>query len=167
MRFLPGEKIFFCDEAGNKLYDVSVKCPTCPGSPDSQDQIEPVGPGAKFLNVADGIFYYNGYFVDVTASMILFSKYGEAANCKIGFDVVENIVTAEDDNTLYDNALGYPNETAPGADRYSISLVLTKRTLQNEDGTNFIELATIENGYVQVIKSDIEYAGGHDGQAYL
>ena len=165
VRFLPGEKIFFCDEAGNKLYDVSVKCPTCPGSPDSQDQIAPVGPSAKFLNVADGIFYYNGYFVDVTASMILFSKYGEDANCKIGFDVVESIVTAEDDNTLYDNALGYPNETAPGADRYSISLVLTKRTLQNEDGTNFIELATIENGYVQVIKSDIEYAGIMDTMA--
>lgn len=165
VRFLPGEKVFFCDEADNKLYDVLVKCPTCPGSPDIQDQIEPVAPGAKFLNVADGVFYYNGMFIDVTSTKVLFSKYGEAANCKIGFDVVEKIVTAEDDNSLYDNALGYPNETAPGADRFAVNLVLTKRTLQTEDGTNFIELATIENGYVQIIKSDVEYSGIMDTMA--
>ena len=165
VRFLPGEKVFFCDEAGNKLYDVNVKCPTCPGSLDTQDQIEPVGPSAKFLNVADGIFYYNGMFIDVASTKVLFSKYGETANCKIGFDVVEQIVTAEDDNSLYDNALGYPNETAPGADRYSVNLVLTKRTLQSEDGSNFIELATIENGYVQTIKSDVEYSGIMDTMA--
>ena len=165
IRFLPGEKIFFCDDAGNKLYDANVKCPTCPGSPDTQDQIEPVAPGAKFLNVADGIFYYNGYFVDVQSSKIVFSKYGEAANCKIGFDVVESIVTAEDDPTLYDNALGYPNETAPGADRFSMNLVLTKRTLDDADGTNFIQLAVVENGYVQTIKSDVEYSGIMDTMA--
>ena len=157
--------MFFCDEAGNKLYDANVKCPTCPGSLDAQDQIDPVGPSAKFLNVADGIFYYNGMFIDVSATKVLFSKYGENANCKIGFDVVEQIVTAEDDNSLYDNALGYPNETAPGADRYAVNLVLTKRTLQSEDGTNFIELATIENGYVQTIKSDVEYSGIMDTMA--
>lgn len=165
VRFLPGEKIFFCDAAGNKLYDVNVKCPTCPGSPDAQDQIEPVAPGAKFLNVADGIFYYNGYFVDVRADKIVFSKYGEAANCKIGFDVVESIVTAEDDPTLYDNALGYPNETAPGADRFAMDLVLTKRTLNDADGTNFIQLAVVENGYIQTIKSDVEYSGIMDTMA--
>lgn len=164
-RFVPGETIACQDEAGNKLYDVNVKCPTCPGAPDPQDKIAPAGYAGIFLNVAAGIFYWNGQFVDVPSGMILYSRYGEDVTCKIGFDVVEKIITAEDDETLYDNALGYPNETAPGADRLSVNFVLTKRTDKIADGSKFIELATIENGYVQTIKSDYEYSGIMDTMA--
>ena len=164
-RFVPGETISCQDEAGNKLYDVNVKCPTCPGAPDPQDKIAPAGYAGIFLNVAAGIFYWNGQFVDVPSGMILYSRYGEDVTCKIGFDVVEKIITAEDDETLYDNALGYPNETAPGADRLSVNFVLTKRTDKIADGSKFIELATIENGYVQTIKSDYEYSGIMDTMA--
>lgn len=165
VRFVPGEEVSVNDEFGNTVYKVMVKCPTCPGFEDPQDIIPPCGMGGVFLHVADGVFYYDGFFINIPKSMLLFSKYGEAATCKIGFDVVEQIITAEDDNTLYDNALGYSNETAPGADRLVVNLVLTKRVNEIADGSKFIELAEIVNGYVQTIKSDYEYSAIMDTMA--
>ena len=38
--------------------------------------------------------------------------------------VTESFANVNSDSTLYDNALGTPNTSAPGADRYAISLDL-------------------------------------------
>lgn len=165
VRFVPGEILSVHDEYDNEVYQVMVKCPTCPGYEDAQDTIAPCDMGGKFLSVADGVFYYNGFFVNVSKDMILFSKYGEDNTCKIGFDVIEKIITAEDNPTLYDNALGYPNETAPGADRLQVKFELVKREIDIADGTRFIELAKIEDGYIQTLKSDFEYSDIMDTMA--
>ena len=85
-------------------------------------------------------------FIENPRQVILISKYNETVNCKIGFDFVQEIITSDDDQTILDNSLGYPNSSAPGADRYKVSLVLTKRTLSSEDGDNFILLAKIDKG---------------------
>ena len=41
---------------------------------------------------------------------------------------IEDIVTFADDAALYDNQGAAPNTTAPGADRYRITLTLTRQS---------------------------------------
>ena len=48
-------------------------------------------------------------------------------NYTIGLKIVENVITPESDNSLYDNALGSPNESAPGAHRYQILGLLANK----------------------------------------
>lgn len=164
-RFIPGEEIQITNADGVFVTSVLVKCPTCPGFIDLQDNIPPCGNGSSFITVDEGIFYYDGYFIHTERAEIVYSKYGEPATCKIGFDVIERIITPEEDGSLYDNALGYPNETAPGAHRLTVNLRLVKRTSAPADGSKFIELASIEDGYIQLIKSDFEYSNIMDTMA--
>lgn len=154
--FIPGEVINFIDENGIAVYSVKVKCPGCAGSIET-DTILPVGQG-RIYTIDEGVFYYEGMFIENSRQDIIVSKYGDLVNCKIGFDFVQRIVTSDLDPTLLDNTLGYPNSTAPGADRYEVQLVLTKRSLNSEDGDNFILLGKVEKGIFRSLKSDSEYS---------
>jgi hypothetical protein len=155
--FIPGEVIKFTDNNGIAVYSAKVKCPGCAGATIDPDTIAPCGQGQIFT-IDEGIFYYEGMFIENARQDIVVSKYGEVANCKLGFDFVQTIVTSDDDMSLLDNALGYPNSTAPGADRYKVELVLTKRSLNQDDGENFILLATCINGAYRYLKTDSEYS---------
>lgn len=154
--FIPGETLNVYDKNGIAVYAVKVRCPGCVGST-LEDTIPVTGIGRLFT-IDEGIFYYEGMFVENTRQVILISKYDETPNCKIGFDFVQEVITSDDDQALLDNSLGYPNASAPGADRYKVSLVLTKRSLTAEDGDNFILLAKVDKGAYQYMKSDTEYA---------
>lgn len=156
MVFIPGETLNVFDKNGIVVYSVKVRCPGCVGSV-LEDTIPVTGQG-KLFTIDEGIFYYEGMFVENARQVVLVSKYNEIANCKIGFDFIQEIITSDDDQTLLDNALGYPNASAPGADRYKVTLALTKRSLSSEDGDNFILLAKVDNGAYQYLKEDSEYA---------
>jgi len=75
-----------------------------------------------------GVFFVRGYFVEATEQ----TKYIDTLSTtprtnidgKVGFLINESTVTAINDNTLYDNATGSTNASAPGADRYVITLTL-------------------------------------------
>ena len=86
---------------------------------------EAVGNGYAF-GVTDGVIYQKGYFLKVNSQRVTVSKYSTTPNAiSVGFDSVESIVNADQDTTLFDNATGEPNETAPGADRLKIVPTLT------------------------------------------
>lgn len=164
--FIPGENIRVRDENDIEIDVVTVRCPSCPGS-GLGDTIEPLGKG-QFFTVDEGIFYYEGMFIEVPKQDIIVQKYliedenGAVTNfepCKIGLDFVQTIVTHIEDPSLLDPSLGYPNSTAPGADRYKVELVLVKRAYDEEDGENFIPLVKLAEGMrIEFIKSDSEYA---------
>lgn len=164
--FIPGENIHFLDENGVQVSTVTVRCPSCPGS-GLNDTIPPVGSGQMFT-ITEGIIYFEGMFINVPRQNIVVSKYLEFdANsnlinfepCKIGLDFVQTIVTYEDDPSLLDPSLGYPNSTAPGADRYKVDLILVKRPLNAEDGENFIALCRLGEGMrIEFMKADSEYS---------
>lgn len=164
--FIPGETVSIYDENGLVVYKVTVRCPSCPGS-SLTDTIAPTGSGQIFT-VDEGVFYYEGMFISNARQDIIVTKYmikdegGNVTNsvpCKLGLDFVQTIVTSEDDSSLLDPALGYPNSTAPGADRYKADLILTKRSYDVEDGDNFILLTRIgENMTIEYVKSDSEYS---------
>lgn len=163
--FIPGENLVLSDENDVDLAVVTVRCPSCPGSGLS-DTIPPTGRG-QFFTVDEGIIYFEGMFIEVAKQDIIITKYmvedaGVITNfepCKIGLDFVQTIVTSNDDPTLLDPSLGYPNSTAPGADRYKVDLVLVKRAYEAEDGENFITLAKAgEGGTLEFVKADSEYS---------
>lgn len=155
--FIPGEVIRVYDNNNVYIYSVKVRCPGCPGNIIT-DTI-PVTGRSSFFSIGAGIFYFEGQFIDVPhRQTIVVSKYGEQKDYKIGFDFVQQVITSDDDSSILDNALGYPNSTAPGADRYKAYLALTKRALSSQDGDDFILLATIERGQYRYLKSDSEYS---------
>ncbi len=165
--FIPGEDILIKDENDITVYTVSVRCPACEGSPISGETIPPTG-NAQFFSVDEGIFYFEGMFIEAGRQEIIVQKYlvknedGDIINsepCKLGFDFVQSIITFEDDSSLLDPSLNYPNSTAPGADRYKVELKLVKRSYDAQDGDNFILLCRIgENMRIEFMKSDAEYA---------
>ena len=74
-----------------------------------------------------GIFFIKGCFVH-TDSASAFSPKASSTDKLTGdavFDIVETVVTSGGDGSLFDNANGEPNDNAPGADRYKISLNLS------------------------------------------
>ena len=117
----------------------------------SDDEETFIGFGSAVI-VEEGIFYIRKTFVRVPSQLLIVKKYGITAtdpDFTIGLLIKEKIVTSEDDVTLLDNAMGYPNETAPGAHRYQMTGLLIKRDDVPEDELeNFISLMRIEKNEV-------------------
>ena len=63
------------------------------------------------------------------------------------------------DETLNDNSQGYNNYAAPGADRLKISLSLFKKSLTDLDDNNFVELARVVNGVLQIVNKKTVLGG--------
>ena len=99
------------------------------------------GYGTKF-SAGNQDFFTQGFFVHAAQQEIIISKYTNNITKVVGFQVVQDIVTVDDDNTLYDNQGSLPNQTAPGADRFRIRLVLTTQDLITS-GQTFVYVANI------------------------
>ena len=104
-----------------------------------------VGTGKTF-SVSDGVYFYDGFFIKNSSQTIALSKYNTSANARIGFQITESIVEYTQDTSLLDPAQDASNFQAPGADRFKIELILSSRTLDSTDDTQFIELARTVNG---------------------
>jgi len=81
----------------------------------------------SICGISEGIFYIGGYFLYIPKQTIILEKYSNTPTNRIGLEIDERIVSSIDDTTLLDNALGYPNFSAPGGNRYKISLTLVKK----------------------------------------
>ena len=88
----------------------------------------PTGYGTR-VAVNEGVYYINGNFVYTPASSIIVSKYTANPSARVVYKISENIVTSAEDASLVDNALGTPNDSAPGAHRYQIALDLAVESL--------------------------------------
>ena len=78
-------------------------------------------------SIGDGVYFIRGYFVSVSNQTILLDEYTNTPSYRVGLKITESIVNAKEDESLYDNAKGFTNYASPGADRFKISLSLTKR----------------------------------------
>jgi len=104
-----------------------------------------LGTGAS---IESGVYYVDKFFVLVDAQKITLDKYSATPSYRVGLNVVETLVTPEDNPDLLDNAIGSSNYTAPGAHRYKLELVLSKRSLDSEDDKNFVEILRLEEGKI-------------------
>ena len=101
-------------------------------------------------------FYVQGHFVYTEKQLIVISKYSATADVDVGFEVLQDIVTVEDTDTLYDNQGVVPNLSSPGADRYRIRLVLSEKSAV-ADPYKFVFYAAVRDGSITQQK------GGTDG----
>ena len=107
--------------------------------------------------ITKGVYFVRGYFVNVSEQKIVLDPYTNNSSYRVGLQVDEKIITAKDDSSLFDNAKGFSNFAAPGADRFKIELILIKKDLTDIDDTNFIELMRIDKGQIKVIETKSEY----------
>ena len=108
-------------------------------------------------SISDGIYFVRGTFVRVGRHTIILDPYSNTPSFRVGVQILEKIVTAGQDNSLYDNAKGFDNFSAPGADRLEIKLVLTKKPIDDFLDIDFIELLRVENGEIKKLAEDSEY----------
>ena len=101
------------------------------------------------VDVEEGVYFVNGFFVKNQKQLLVVDKFYDQGSAKVGFSVSENVVTPEEDASLYDNARGFSNASAPGAHRLSIDLVLSSFGYSENPDKNFIELLKIKNGSVE------------------
>jgi hypothetical protein len=109
------------------------------------------------VSISDGIYFVRGYFVKVAQQTIILDYYTNTPSYKIGLKISEEIITSKDDDTLYDNAKGFTNYAAPGADRFKIGATLTKKLLTDDKNTDFVELLVVEDGQVKVAQQKTQY----------
>jgi hypothetical protein len=105
---------------------------------------------AVSAQIDEGVYYVWGFFVRVEQQYLLLGKYTNIVSARIGLQIVESIITPEEDSTLNDNAQGSTNYAAPGAHRYKIDLVLTSKDISDTSSDqNFIEIIRVINSVIQ------------------
>ena len=144
---IPGEQVFveetgsyfLCTSGETVIYRAKIK--------EASDDENAIGYGSA-VYVDEGIYYVDGYFVHTDNQTKIISNYSTNTNARVGFEKEVEIITSDQDPSLLDNANGYPNYNAPGADRLKINLVLDYYNLYETPSENFVEILTVENSVV-------------------
>ncbi len=111
----------------------------------------------SIFSISQGIYFGRGQFLNINDQSIILSQYSDSPSYRVGLFLSEQIINADINPQLNDNARGFTNFSAPGADRLRITTSLIKKGLNDFDDDNFIELATIEEGVVKSKKESTEY----------
>ena len=114
-----------------------------------------VGSAAK---IESGVYFIRGSFVNISKDTIILDAYTNTPSYRVGLKVIESIVDSDEDRNLVDNARGFSNYAAPGADRLKIEAILTKKDLDDYNDDDFIELFRVKNGILNKINQNDPYA---------
>jgi hypothetical protein len=112
--------------------------------------------GSAF-SISDGIYFVRGQFVNVNSETLILDQYNNTPSYRVGLFVNEEVINSDIDESLADNSQGFNNYAAPGADRLKISVSLLKKSLNDFDDNNFVELATINVGVLRSQVTTTEY----------
>ena len=155
--FRQGETLEVVDGVNTPLLVVGTDGSVLPTSivitnPDTGETTTKLSPAMGFgsaAKVEEGIYFVNGFFVRNSESLLLIDKYYDRPSAKVGFKISESVASAEDDNSLYDNARGFSNFSSPGANRLKITLDLQKYGYTESTDNNFIQLLKIKSGVIE------------------
>lgn len=113
----------------------------------SADFTDPVGYGYG-VSVSAGKIYQKGLFLNVGSQFKMVEKYSNTpTDVSIGFDSTESVINVFTDSSLYDNAQGFLNSSAPGADRLKLTPVLVVKTdAQELTAANYFPLVRFSEG---------------------
>lgn len=119
----------------------------------------PVGNGYSF-GVSEGIVFQKGFFIRVANNITsIVSKYNSAPNnVSVGFITTEEIIDELQDPSLADNASGYTNANAPGANRLKLTPSLFVANTDALPSNNFFSLVEWQNGSPVRLKQQTEYS---------
>jgi hypothetical protein len=110
------------------------------------------------VGISSGVYFIRGSFVDVETDKLILDPYSNSPSYRVGLTILEDIVSAKEDIDLYDNAKGFSNYAAPGADRLKISTFLSKKLLTDSDDKSFVELIRVDNGEIKKLQNKSEYS---------
>lgn len=102
-------------------------------------------------SIDDGVYFVRGNFINVSKQTLILDYYTNTPSYRVGLKISETIVNAKDDESLYDNAKGFTNFAAPGADRFKIDLTLIKKSISDFNDTDFIEILRVDDGKIKKI----------------
>jgi len=104
------------------------------------------------VKIEEGVYFIRGFFVDVFSQAVILDQYSNTPSYRVGLSIFEDIaVPSQSNEDLFDNARGFSNFAAPGADRLRITATLIKKSLEDFNDENFVELLRIENGIIKRI----------------
>jgi hypothetical protein len=157
LSFRQGETLEVVDGVNTPLLVVGTDGSVLPTSinvtnPDTGEVTSLESPAMGYgsaIKVEEGIYFINGFFVRNKEELLVIEEYYDKPTAKVGFTITEKIVTPEEDSSLYDNAIGSSNYTAPGANRLKIELNLKEFEIDAIADKNFIQLITVVKGAVQ------------------
>ena len=110
------------------------------------------------FTTTEGIIFKKGYFIYVTPQTTVIDKYNNVPdNISVGFDAKESLITASADDSLFDNAVGAPNYTAPGADRLKLEPQLVVRDTGSANTESFFSLVDFKEGLPVTIRNDAQF----------
>lgn len=144
--FLPGDNLYIYSEnqnefgtldSNNLLYTVNSIATNSSFTSNGQSYC---------MGVSDGIIFQKGFFSKVGPQVITVNEFStNATGYVVGFETSENIVNDQEDLSLTDNALGYPNENAPGAYRLKLNPVLVSKLKTDTSNTNFFSIVEFDS----------------------
>jgi hypothetical protein len=115
-------------------------------------------------HIANGVYFVKGCYVLVNEQYVATEIESETTfTGHVVLKVSEGTVDSNEDETLLDNARGYPNYNSPGADRYYINLTL--ELLSGSDtpsGNDYVTLLKIVDDKIIINYSDAEFTGIDD-----
>lgn len=114
---------------------------------------------ASAFSITNGVYFAKGQFIAVNDETILLDQYSKFPSYRIGLLLREEIVNSDRDPSLNDNSRGFNNFSAPGADRLKISAKLHKKSLDNFEDNDFVELATVVNGVLRSLSKNNNLGG--------
>ena len=116
--------------------------------------------GMAFI-LSKGVYFLRGHFVDVKDQVLILDQYSNTSSHRFGFQIIEEIISADVDPSLSDNAQGFNNFTAPGADRLKITASLIAFDIDEINDENFVEIATVIDGGIgsETINTDYNFIG--------
>ena len=103
------------------------------GAPFGATLSNDAGQTGSSFQIQNGVYFIRGSFVKVNKQTIILDQYNQSPSFRVGLQVIETAVSAKGDESLYDNAKGFSNFAAPGADRLQIKLTLAKKTITDFD----------------------------------
>ena len=136
--FINGERLFVFTDSVSEVLETSTSFLISGNAESIQN--------STIVSIEKGVYYIDKFFVDVQAQTIVIDNSTTDPNCIVGLQVVDEIVSANEDETLLDNSQGFSNYLAPGADRLKKTLILTKIGLEEDPNFPFVELMRFEAG---------------------
>ena len=109
------------------------------------------------VGISEGVYFIRGNFIQVNSEKIVLDPYDNEPSYRVGLNIDEQLTSAKDDDSLYDNARGFSNYAAPGADRLKIKTTLTKKGLTDFNDTNFVELIRLDEGTIKLTADKTDY----------
>ena len=100
------------------------------------------------VRVTEGTIYQKGYFLRSDEQFIIIDRYANTPNAiSVGFSTTETIANSSVDTSLVDNAAGFLNQNAPGANRLKLTPVLSVKTnVEAAEDDEFLPLVKFSEG---------------------